>query len=76
MRANITNPESIVEIAIANEIEAAKTENVPSREAAKKIMSILSDIRADFRPIRPRGPRAANAAAGSPAGRGRRSKTV
>ncbi|HHV55661.1 MAG TPA: hypothetical protein GXX55_09485 [Firmicutes bacterium] len=73
MRANITNPEAIVELAIANEVEAAKSQDIPARDVAKKIMQILSDIRADFRPVRQRAPRAAAAGTAAPA-RGRRAR--
>ncbi|MBE3578225.1 MAG: hypothetical protein IMX00_11130 [Limnochordales bacterium] len=73
MRAKITNPEAIVELAIANEVEAARNSDVPSREVAKRIMQILTDISADFRQIRPRQPR--NTAAGTGTARGRRART-
>jgi hypothetical protein len=72
MRAKIVNPDAIVELAIANEVEAARSSDVPSREVAKRIMQILTDISADFRQVRSRQPR--NPAGGAGAARGRRAR--
>lgn len=72
MRAKIVNPDAIVELAIANEVEAARSSDVPSREVAKRIMQILTDISADFRQVRPRQPR--NPAGSAGAARGRRAR--